>query len=690
MNEDELTQEEIDEYNERINKEYQEETKANEEIRKKQEQGRQLEIPGLDQQLRGTAFEIGANLALDAGTSWLLGVPEGFLTKGLYGIANVGGSAIINAIAQKMRGDKFSLGELVGTSAASLIPGAVTGKGVARSALRGATTAGVEQNIRSIVDDDKVLGFGDQVSAFATGGVLGTGFDFAGKGISKTQFFQGLAEKMNKGKSALYTDISYAAMSDNSLMKTTGGSVNIPPPRQGAKQLLTKLPKGASFDTDEVNDYVTRALVHREGRVMQGGKQNLMKGFDETISNKSGQPYILVKKSKKVVSDDAAIENYDLRKVADVELDAAARLGFDYQVGNQTKYLKTIVAELNKNPEIAQNPKLYLSTLMEYGDKAYLEHKVARRMAIPFWQRVEARRAEDIQNNLFQWTGATNRNDEKNIRLLLDPNYKTLKDTTEKRLDTILKNNNLKTDDAEAFVITIEDPNDAVFSANSLFVRSNPGNIQIRKAGTGEVVGAIPDFYRQIYSTQFKTAFGKTKALQGPSVPKQIRALPGETIDNYRKRIINKMLDDAVSGKTSMLGFEERYLQELNDFYNTFEQLQESTGLEWVRKPSWVQEIQTGKNNFADAAEADIQDFNIRDQAGNVIELDVDSRAELKELAELEDIVRNMPREQTGRYSGSVLTSLRGERRRIMKDIDRIRRKYNLGKYRYRQQELNI
>ena len=72
------------------------------------------------------------------------------------------------------------------------------------------------------------------------------------------------------------------------------------------------------------------------------------------------------------------------------------------------------------------------------------------------------------------------------------------------------------------------------------------------------------------------------------------------------------------------------------------------------------------------------------------MELDVDSRAELKELAELEDIVRNMPREQTGRYSGSVLTSLRGERRRIMKDIDRIRRKYNLGKYKYDQKELNI
>ena len=157
MNEEEELKKALEEQERRRQEEYDEATKGNEEIRKKQEQGTQLDIPGLDQQLGGTAFEIGANLALDAGTSWLLGVPEGFLSKGLYGIANVGGSAIINAIAQKMRGDKFSLGELVGTSAASLIPGAVTGKGVARSALRGATTAGVEQNIRSIVDDNKVL-----------------------------------------------------------------------------------------------------------------------------------------------------------------------------------------------------------------------------------------------------------------------------------------------------------------------------------------------------------------------------------------------------------------------------------------------------------------------------------------------------------------------------------------------------
>ena len=465
-----------------------------------------------------------------------------------------------------------------------------------------------------------------------------------------------------------------------------------------AKQLLTKLPKGAGFDTDTVNDYVTRAFVHREKRVMMGGKQNLMKDFSETLKNKSGQDFILVKKTRLRNSQEpAAIENYDLRSVKDVELEAAAQIGFDYQIGDRNKYLKMIVSELNKRPEIAQNPKLYLSTLMEYGDRAYLEHKIARRMNKEFWQRVEARNPKDVADGLFQWTGASRRNNAENLRLLLDPNYKTLKDTTEGRLETVLKKRGLKTDDAEAFVIDIEDPNDAIFGSNSLFVRSNPGNIQIRKAGTGEVVGIIPDFYRQIYSTQFKTAFGKTKALQSPDVPKLIRALPGESITDYRDRIVFKMLDDAVSGKTTMLGREERYLQELADFYNTFEKLEKDTKLSWVRKPSWVNDILTGKNKFGDPAEADIEAFSrkdelgiIRDKEGKVIELDVDTEADLKQLQELEDLLRNLPRETEGRYKGSILTSKRKIARDLRKDIDAIRKRYNLGKYQFVQKELNI
>ena len=174
--------------------------------------------------------------------------------------------------------------------------------------------------------------------------------------------------------------------------------------------------------------------------------------------------------------------------------------------------MKTIVRELNKIEQ--QNPKLYLSTLMEHGDRAYLEHKVARRQFNWFWQRVEGNRQGDT---FGQWVGTNNRNTEGNLRLLLDPNYKTLKDTTETRLK---KFDNPSLPDEERLVITIEDPNEAVFSAKSLFVRSNPGNILIKKAGSGETVGVIPDFYRQIYSTQFAEAFKKNKsALSGPNVP---------------------------------------------------------------------------------------------------------------------------------------------------------------------------
>ncbi len=189
-----------------------------------------------------------------------------------------------------------------------------------------------------------------------------------------------------------------------------------------AKQLLTKLPKGASFDIDEVNDYATRALVHREGRVMQGGKQNLMKDFNETLKNKSGQEFIFVRKSSSTASNPADIENYTLKNVKDVEADLVASLGFDRSIPADVKALKITVSELNKIEQ--QNPNLYLTSLMEYGDKAYLEHKIARKQFAKFWNRVEQQRPDDIQNNLFQWTGSTNRNRVGNLRLLLDPNFK--------------------------------------------------------------------------------------------------------------------------------------------------------------------------------------------------------------------------------------------------------------------------
>ena len=467
------------------------------------------------------------------------------------------------------------------------------------------------------------------------------------------------------------------------------GELELDPTRRIAGQPIPNV-LGFAKKTNEFNDYVEKAYQYRLNR-LQERKANLMKGFNEIIQNDSGQDVILVKTRKlKNRQDPAAKENYVPRLKYDVEQDIVEKLGYEMKQNPDIKFLQLIRRELNKIEQ--QNPQLYLTNLMEYGDAAYLEHKVARRRARKFWQRVEGQRQEDKANGLFQWTGATNRNTLENLRLLFDPNYKTLKDVLEDRLIKLEKPLGLKSNgDPEGFVITIEDPNEAVFSAKDLFVRSNPGNIQIRKAGTGEVVGIIPDFYRQIYSTQFKEAFNNFKlALTKPDVPDNLKAQGQETIDVYRKSVLDKMLKNILTGKVSMLGREQAYLDELAEFYNFFAKLEESTGVQWVRKPRWVDEILTGKNNFADPAEADIQDFNIRDQAGNVIELDVDTQSDLKRLKELEDLLRNIPREQTGRLKGNILTSKRQFARELRKDIDAIRRKYNLGKYQFKQGELNI
>ena len=677
---------------------------------------------------KAITFEVAANSLLDKYSGFLLAAPDPTqASKILYALANVGGSAAINYFAQRMRGGKFNLGELLTAGGLSLIPGGVQAKTlsgrVVKGATKGAGLGALQVTGESLINEGKPPELQDLALGAGFGGALGGALSGV-SGPEASKFARALKNRLNRKKLVVQEIQEQVAQqkpqknlggymddeginiedygfgpegprggaTDEQIMQAyreRTGELDLDPSRRIAGQPTPNV-LGFAKKAKEFDDYVEKAFQYRQNR-LQERKANLMKGFDEVIQNDSGQDVILVKRRKlKNRQDPAAKENYVPRLKFDVEREIVAKLGYEMKQNPDVKFLQLIRRELNKIEQ--QNPKLYLTNLMEYGDAAYLEHKVARRQAGQFWDRVEKQRADDKANGLFQWTGATNRNTLKNLRLLFDPNYKTLKDRIEDRLLKLESPLNLKSNgDPEGFLITIEDPNEAVYSAKDLFVRSNPGNIQVRKAGTGEVVGIIPDFYRQMYSTQFTEAFNNFKlALTKADVPDNLRAQGQEAIDVYRNNVLDKMLTDIVTGKVSMLGREQAYLDELAEFYNFFAKLEDSTGVQWVRKPRWVDEILTGKNKFLDEAEADIEDFNIRDQAGNVVELDVDSRAELKELAELEDIVRNMPREQTGRYSGSVLTSLRGERRRIMKDIDRIRRKYNLGKYKYDQKELNI
>ncbi len=664
---------------------------------------------------KSITFEVAANTLLDKYTGLLLAAPDpSFVTKALYAVANVGGSAAINYFAQRIRGGKFNLGELLTASGLSLVPGGVQAKTlsgrVTKGTAKGAALGAAQVTGESLINTGEAPEFENVLLGSAFGGVLSGSLATAPDTI---KFVKALRKRTNRKRPVVQQQLQQqpqqqpqknlggymddeginiedygfgpegprGGATDDQIMQAyreRTGELDLDPARRIVGEPVSAA-SGFTKKANEFNDYVEKAYQYRLNR-LQERKANLMKGFDEPIQNDSGQDVILVKRRKlKNKQDPAAKENYVPRLKFDVERDIIARSGYEVKQDEDVKYLQLIRRELNKIEQ--QNPKLYLTNLMEYGDAAYLEHKVARRQAGQFWDRVENQRADDKANGLFQWTGATKRNSLKNLRLLFDPNYKTLKDRIEDRLLQLESPLNLRSNgEPEGFIITIEDPNEAVFSAKDLFVRSNPGNIQIRKAGTGEVVGIIPDFYRQMYSTQFTEAFNNFKlALTKADVPNNLRAQGQEAIDVYRNNVLDKMLKEILTGNISMLGREQAYLDELAEFYNFFAKLEESTGVQWVRKPRWVDEILTGKNNFADPAEADIQDFNVRDQTRQPRQPTRDEELARIRRDELADLLKNMPREQGGKFKGKYFTSKRKAVAEIRKEIKELEAEFNIG-----------
>jgi len=180
MNEEELdpTEKELKEAQEQYDAEnqqvYDEVTKGNEEIRRKgtEDDDKQLELPLESRNLArvgaGLAFEVGANSLLDALT----------LVPGSQAV----GSAVINSIAQGIRGGKFSFGEVLGSAAASQIPGLAQGKAITkagritRAAGTGAVSGAIETTSIAAVDEGRLPTAQEFGLGVGAGGVLGAGF----------------------------------------------------------------------------------------------------------------------------------------------------------------------------------------------------------------------------------------------------------------------------------------------------------------------------------------------------------------------------------------------------------------------------------------------------------------------------------------------------------------------------------
>ena len=186
-------------YDERVQKDYEEIKYRNRELRKRQQQGKQLEIPGLEEKgeektfldegsafrtLTGLGVEIGGNFFLDA-FSFVPGSQQV-------------GSAGLNYLQQLIRGGPISKGEILAAAAASQIPflqqartikkggklireakNLSRGGKFVRSVARGSTAGAIDSTVRPIIDEKRTPTVGEFGTGIVAGGAFGGMFDLA-------------------------------------------------------------------------------------------------------------------------------------------------------------------------------------------------------------------------------------------------------------------------------------------------------------------------------------------------------------------------------------------------------------------------------------------------------------------------------------------------------------------------------
>ena len=175
----------------RNQKDYEENKYRNRELQRRAQQrkNQQLDIPGMLEAGSGfrQAASIGTEVLLESGMD-------------LFSVAaplQVPASAVINALAQKIRGGEFSRGEQLASMAATLLPGGAQGTALqrfAKATAKGAVSGGIQTTGRTVVDE----GRRPTMEEFGTG--VGTGAAFGGlfQTAASTKAVQELAEKVRK------------------------------------------------------------------------------------------------------------------------------------------------------------------------------------------------------------------------------------------------------------------------------------------------------------------------------------------------------------------------------------------------------------------------------------------------------------------------------------------------------------
>lgn len=196
MNEEELTEEGLtDPYESELKREkeryerqnqeaYDELTKGNEELRKKQQEETKK---GLFDE--GSAFRTTAAIGTEVGLNTILDIFSFEPTS------QVAGGAFINYLAQKVRGGEISKGEMAAAGLASLIPGGAQGKALTKLAIgtgKGALSGGIEVTGQKVIDEGRLPTAGELGLGLAVGGAFGGIFQTA----ADSKFIEALGKRI--------------------------------------------------------------------------------------------------------------------------------------------------------------------------------------------------------------------------------------------------------------------------------------------------------------------------------------------------------------------------------------------------------------------------------------------------------------------------------------------------------------
>ena len=355
------------------------------------------------------------------------------------------------------------------------------------------------------------------------------------------------------------------------------------------------------FGQDQIDDIMERARLHRADRFAKG-KGELMGDFDDflvfTRPDGTQEIGIVVKRKRNVDKRDVtASANYHVKTLSQLMKDIRVNTGWLVDIKDRTKAMQIVRRKLNQLG--TNHPDTFLAKLMEYGDRAYLEHMIGKSQYGWLWDLKEA------QPDLYPWIEATNRNAPENLRLLVSNRYKSLKDTTETRVKRW--NKDLANDDK--YIINIEDPMTNPYTKGNPLHKSNPGNIIIQTAKstdkTPTTIGIVGDYLQDFYSPDFTRMYDGNRllyifeqmspedqalyALYKPKVRNK-KGVDGyykvvEDAEKYRKRVLEERIDLIIreKGNFTYEQIQEQVFIDLNNFYDLF-----SNKANFIRRPQYI------------------------------------------------------------------------------------------------------